>query len=152
MTVSGRRPSTVAWMIVHLLFPLLPFILEGVIRWIVNQRLAFETFSASTLSMSAGLMAIFVNQHLKTYNAPLTDAEEEDSVVATAMWFLGLAIVFFALFGLLVAFGALVNDRKMDALLPVLRAFQFSAFAGVAVPIVTAIAAQRSFKLRASFT
>jgi hypothetical protein len=148
--MSGARPSTWAWVSIHLVFPLFPFVLEGLIRLVVNDGFSFDTFRAPTLAMSMGLISIFVHQSLRGSLPQLADETEAESISATSTAFLIMAIVFFVLFGLLVLLHALVNDRAMTALITLFRVFQLTTFAGWVVPVVTAVVAQRSFKLRAS--
>jgi hypothetical protein len=80
--MRNAKPSTWAWISVHLIYPLLPVPLEGFIRcavgnstsnWVMN----FDTFNAATLAISAGLMSVFVNQSLRTQEAALPDQAGE---------------------------------------------------------------------------
>jgi len=149
----GGKPSTLAWIVVHLGYPLLPFVLEGSIRLVAaDWHLSFETFSSSSLAMSVALLSIFVNQSLRSYSATTPDALEDDSVNGASAFFLAVAMVFFTLFGIIVLLYALVKDRHVHGLGTLLRTFEAFIFIGWVVPIVTAVVAQRSFKLRASFS
>ena len=140
-----------SWFIVHLAYPMFPFVLEGCIRWIANQWvLTFDTFNAATLSMSVGLLSIFVNQSLQNHDLPLVDETEAETLLVASTSFHMMAIVSFAFFGVLVFLGILVLDWKSEGLSPVLRAFQWFVFIGWVVPVVAAVVTQRSFKLRAS--
>jgi uncharacterized membrane protein len=100
--------------------------------------------------MSIGLVAIFVNQSLKMSVRQVPDDVEAESIGAASTAFLIMAIAFFILFGLVVLLNALVVSRQLPTLLPLLQIFQAVAFIGWVVPIVTAVVAQRSFKLRAA--
>ena len=148
---SVIRPSTAAWLATHFALPLSPFFLEGLIRLAVFQgEISFETFRASTLAMSTGMLSIFVHHSLRSCLLQPSDEAEIESLAGTAAFFLGTAICFFVLFGILALLNPLVHDHNITALLPLLRVFQVVTFVGWLVPIVTAVVAQRSFKLRAS--
>lgn len=97
-----------------------------------------------------GLISVFVHQSLRTFVPQLADETELESIAGACTIFAFLSIAFFVLFGVLALVGALVADRGMTALQNLLRIFQISTFIGCAMPIAAAIAAQRSFKLRAS--
>ena len=141
----------IVWLTLHILFPLVPFLMEGLIRLAVGHgSVSFDTFRASTLAMAIGLVSIFVNQSLRTSLHQLADQTEAESIAGASQGFLIMAIGFFALFGILVLLNALVNDLAMNNLVGVLRTFQSVAFISWVVPVTTAVAAQRSFKLRAA--
>jgi uncharacterized membrane protein len=149
--MSKPKPSTLAWIAVHLLYPLCPFLLEGLIRLAVDEgHFSFDTFRASTLSMSVGLVAVFVNQSLKMSIRQVEDEVEAESIGAASTAFLIIAIAFFVLYGLLVLLNALIVSRHLAAVVPLLRIFQAATFVGWVVPVVSAVVAQRSFKLRAT--
>ena len=145
------KPSTVAWIIVHLVYPLLPVILEGIIRLAaLDFHLSLDTFNAATLAISTGLLSVFVNQSIRGQDASLPDLNELDARNGTCTFFMTAGIVSFVFFGLVVLMYALVHDRTMPQLTSVLRAFQTMIFIGWVVPVVAAVRAQRSFKLRTS--
>jgi hypothetical protein len=134
-----------------MVYPLLPAILEGVIRFIaLDHVLRLDTVNSATLAMSVALIAVFVNQSIRTDESRVSDEDEEASRNGTCTFFTATAIIFFALFGVLTLLGTLITDKGMPQLKPTLEAFQGVAFAISTVPIVAAIAAQRTFKLRAS--
>lgn len=152
MTAFSKTPSTFAWIVVQLVYPLLPVALEGGIRYVVKGNiLEYDTVNAATLAMSVGLLAIFVNQSLKGQPLALPDRTESDSRLGAATLFLVLAILFFVLFGVLVLLDALIHARTISGLDPALQAFQSVTFVSAVIPIVAAVVTQRSFKLRSSF-
>jgi hypothetical protein len=149
--MSIVRPSTLTWVTLHLGLPLLPFTLEGFIRLAVAEgAMTLEIFRASTLAMSIGLLSIFVHQSLRSCLLQPSDETELESIAAAAAAFLAMAIAFFVLFGILALLNSLVHDRDVTILISLLRLFQAATFVGWLIPIVTAVAAQRSFKLKAS--
>lgn len=149
--MNGLKPSTWVWISLHLAFPLLPFVLEGSIRWAASDwTLSFDTFRAPTLAMSIGLVSVFINQSLRAYLPPLADEAEVESIAGASAAFMIMAIIFFVLYGILVLLNTLVHDRRMESLTALFRVFQTVTFIGWVIPIVTGIVAQRSFKLRAS--
>lgn len=149
--MNSKKPSTVAWIISHLGYPLLPVVLEAGIRLVTEEwRPDFDTLNAATLAMSVGIIAVFVNQSIRSDKPELPDAAEVDLRNAVCTLFIGFGIVFFVLFGLVVLLHALVVDRQMAQLEPLRHAFQLIVYAGWTVPVFSAVAAQRSFGLRAS--
>lgn len=151
--MDTKRPSTWAWIVVHIVYPLLPVPLEGFIRFVALGRVVdLDTFNAATLAISAGLISVFVNQSLRTQERLLTDPEEDEKRNGTCISFIVLAIIFFALFGLVTLMYALVSrsPSQTEQMKQILQGFETAVFMISATPIIFAIVAQRAFKLRAS--
>jgi len=147
---KDKRPSSQTWIIVHILFPLIPFFLAGFIRYIVKDyQINFDTFSTSTLAMSIGLICMLVNQSLLAANRPLTDSEELESIHGTATMFFILAIIGFAFFGILVAFRALFELNSMPEIKNAECGIGYLTGILSLITILWAIRAQRCYKLRA---
>jgi hypothetical protein len=147
----AAKPSTLVWVAIHLLTPLVPFAIEGCIRLVVRDGvLALNTFRAQTLAMSMGLTSVFVNQSLRTFLPQLADETEVESIVGASMIFSWLSTAFFVLFGVLALLNALVSERGLTDLSGIFDVFQCITFVSCAVPLCAAVVAQRSFKLRAS--
>jgi len=145
-----NKPSTIAWMITHLGYPLLPVLIEAGIRLIVfDWEIRIDTMSAATLAMSVGLVALFVNQSIRADSGTLGDQVETDTRNGTCTFFTGIGIIFFILFGLIVLLQAVVAEKDMVNLRSTLQGFQHVVFFFAAVPIFSAVAAQRTYKLRA---
>lgn len=143
------KPSTWAWFIVHVAYPFLPFLVEGLIRFIAGDfMMRFGTFNASTLSISLGLLSMFVNQSLLTSERPLGDVTEAESTRVAATFFLYFAIISFCLFAALVLLRALLDQGSSENIEGVAHAFEVVVFIGWIVPVTAAISTQRSFKLR----
>ena len=105
--------------------------------------------NAATLAMSVGLVAVFVNQSIRADLGALADEVETDARNATCTFFTGIGIIFFILFGLIVLLQAFVVEKNMTNTRSILQGFQHVVFLFAAVPIFSAIAAQRTYKLRA---
>lgn len=150
----SKRPSAWAWIVVHIVFPLVPFLIEGLIRFVVfSDTISWNTFSSPTLAMSSGLLCLFVGQSILSHHPAIPSPEETGSLIGTVHVFLGLAIVFFVLFGTVVLLSALVQrlGHNSASLLTTIRAgFDMFILFGSAVPIISSIIAQQSFKLRTS--
>jgi hypothetical protein len=131
---------------------MLPFLLEGFIRLVIfDYHLAYATFRSSTLSMSLGLLCLFVNQSLLTSERPLDDdITEQESIRGAAKFFLMLAILSFSFYALLVTLKALFERGSSPDLLRIMHNFESVVFVGWVFPVTFAIFAQRSFKLRTS--
>jgi hypothetical protein len=151
--VPIKKPSTWTWFTVNVFYPLLPFFLEGLIRLAVGDfHLGFGTFSGSTLSISLGLLCLFVNQSLLTDERPLSDASEKESMRTAATFFSSVAIASFAFFAALVLLHALLERSPNSSdLKHVTDRFEAVVFVGCVIPVVAAVVAQRSFKLRTLF-
>jgi hypothetical protein len=145
----ARKPSTMTWFSVHVLYPMLPVFIEGSIRCMVSNRFALATYSSPTLSISLGLLSMFMNQNLLTHHVSLSDPEEEESLRGAATLFLILAVVGFALFAAMVLLHALIDVLNHELLKRVIHAFELAALWGCIVTIIAAYLAQRSFKLKA---
>lgn len=149
--MASAQPSTAAWILVHVCYPLLPVGLEGFIRLAVaNWQLTIDTFSAITLSVSIGLLSVFVNQSIRRQNSPLPDSTETDAQNSACVIFMAFGIIFFVLFALVVLLHALAaNDNNNLVLGRTLGIFQQVVLVSWVGPVVGAFVAQRSFKLRA---
>lgn len=148
---TPRKPSTTTWLMIHIGFPMLPFLLEATIRFLATEyTFSFKTFNSSTLAISIGLLCVFVNQSLLTHQRALNDAEEQETIAGTATLFISFAITSFAFFGIIVLLHTLTEAGRGGDLTAVARAFERVVFVGWVIPFVVAIRAQRSFKLRAT--
>jgi len=148
--IRHSSPSTPTWFAVHVVYPMLPVILEGGIKWLVDSKLSSATFSCATLAMSLGLLSMFMNQNLLTHKGLLPDPVEEDAARGTATLFLIFAVISFSVFVVLVLLRSLGEaGDAYPRLAKIVHAFQWVVFLGWIIPIVAAVKAQRSFKLRA---
>lgn len=148
---QSRTPSTLAWIIAHLGYPLLPVLLEAGIRLVtLHLHLDLDTMNAATLAMSVGLVSLFVNQSIRADDGALDDKTEEDSRNGTCAFFTAIGITFFVLFAVIVLLQTFVIDKKLADLRGTLQAFQWIVIFGASVPLCAAIAAQRTYKLRAA--
>lgn len=146
-----NRPSTTAWIVAHLVYPLLPAFLEGVLRFAIHGRtLRLDTLNAATLAMSVALIAVFVNQSIRTNESRVSDEYEEASRNGMCTFFNILAVVFFVLFSSLIVLGALVSELKVEEVKSIFEFLQILVLVSGAVPLIFAIHAQRTYKLRAS--
>lgn len=144
---QGRGSSTL-WLLVHIGFPMLPFVLGGCLRALVIP-IGFDTFSASDLSMSLGLLSVFVHQSLRLSKQPIMVGSRGDDLNAVAVAFQGAAIGAFAIFGALAILSALVSGGDRFALEQPLDRVRIFAFA-IAPPIIYfSYRVQKSFNLKA---
>lgn len=150
MSISARnRPSSFAWVMVHLLFPLGPFLLEGIIRIIVFQDIHLTTFRSSTLAMSAGILCLFVNRSLNGHEGIIPSREETGRMMATIHAFSGMAVFCFVFFGVAVLSTALMEKLGPGDIAPIKHGFDVLILVGASVPVALSLWAQRSFDLRA---
>jgi hypothetical protein len=103
-----KKSSAWAWFLVHIIFPLLPFVLECSIRLIVsNFTPRWDTFSGSTLAMSYGLLLVFIDQSLlnQISQSPLMNEDRIDEIKIWSNVLRSAVIFFYApLFALCVGF------------------------------------------------
>jgi steroid 5-alpha reductase family enzyme len=159
---ESKQPFTnswMAWMLVHVIFPLLPFVIEGGLRCLIlGCRL--DTFSGATLSASMALICFFIYQSLITilvkhdYASPLpndqeNNQEEKQRVGWAATLFLVFAIVSTALFSAIVSLSAVVEMYKVAQ--TSLSVLQVATFFLCSIPVLAASQTQKSFKLCATF-
>jgi hypothetical protein len=145
---SNKQPSSFSWILIHVIFPMLPFLIEGIIRFIIlDFSMNLQTFNSTTLAASIGLLCLFINQNLLAHNIPLPDDYEQSKIYGTATLFLTYAIISFILFAIIVLLEAI--GEKHNILKEARSIFESMVFIFFLLPIVTAIRTQRYFNLRA---
>lgn len=137
-------------MVVNIAFPLTPFVLGGLVRCAVSSlSVTWETFSASELAVSLGLLALFVNQSLLNSRGAIDDDfDRREELSGSAVVFLMLAMCSFMLFGLIEGFAVAVNGLGVDELVLPLAIFRTAAFFFLPLVMYLAVRAQESFRLR----
>lgn len=145
-----KKTSTSLWFFIHILFPLLPFILEGFIKWFANGFSTINnTFNSSTLAWSLVMLSLFIYQSLLTDTSILPDNYEKDSKKSIAFLFLIYALITSIIYGFLIYISSDLeintNPLKKNQLL-FLNLFIYLFW--WLLPIITSIPLQKSFKLR----
>ena len=109
-----KRPSSFAWFMVHVTFPLIPFLLEGIIRIIIFGDIDWTTFRSSTLAMSVGILCLFVHQNLMSYKWIIRSNDESGHMI-------GLVHTFFcfAFFAMVVFASALMEKPGLGNIAPI---------------------------------
>lgn len=149
MADSKNLPKTRYWILLHIIYPMLPFILDGAIRLVTNNySIDLHVFSPEKLAISIGLMSIFVHQSILTRPMILPNDQDELERNSCAQLFMIFAIISFGIFSLLVLLSALHDFRGFDTL-DLLNNFSIIIYIIGIIPISSAIIAQRSFKLKA---
>ena len=141
-----ESPSTKTWFLVHVFLPMLPFIIEFILRLFIL-GLSLDIFSSfSTLAASIGLLCLFINQNLLAHSIPLSDNNEQNELTDIAMIFLSLGVMNLFFFTGLVSF-----TIKPDPDIPKIRFYiaYFVIFIGAILIIRQAYMTQRRFKLKA---
>lgn len=148
---TSNHPSSFAWFIVHVIFPLSPFFIEGVIRIVVfDNSVNWTTFSSSTLAMSVGLLCLFVSQSLVTHRRIIPSQEETEKMVGFAHMFSCFAIFCFVFFGAIILLSALIEKSNPNGVATIKSTFDVIILIGASVPVIISLFAQKSFKLRTS--
>jgi len=148
---TSKLHSAKAWMLVHVFFPLLPFVIEGCLRCLIlGWRL--DSFSGATLSASMALICFFIYQSLIAHRYPIpNDQEEEQHVSWAATLFLIFAMVSTALFTGIVLLSAVVEVEVSKMFQTRLCTLQVITFIFCLIPISVAFKIPESFNLRATF-
>ncbi|MDM8558394.1 hypothetical protein [Candidatus Parabeggiatoa sp. HSG14] len=147
---SNKKPLTGSWILIHVIFPMLPFLIEGIIRFIIlDFSINLHTFSSTTLAASLGLLCLFINQNLLAHNIPLPDENEyeQNGIYGTATLFLAFALTSFILFTIIVLLIAI--GEKYNIPPNALSIFEGIVFVFCFFPVFAAVKTQRSYKLRA---
>nr|VFJ89240.1 MAG: hypothetical protein BECKH772A_GA0070896_100143 [Candidatus Kentron sp. H]VFJ91088.1 MAG: hypothetical protein BECKH772B_GA0070898_100143 [Candidatus Kentron sp. H]VFJ97396.1 MAG: hypothetical protein BECKH772C_GA0070978_100133 [Candidatus Kentron sp. H] len=147
---AHNRLSSFAWFMVHVTFPLVPFLLEGIIRIIVFGDIGWTTFRSSTLAMSVGILCLFVNQSLMGYKRIIRSKDETGNTVGLIHTFSWLAIFCFAFFGMVVFSSALMEELNSDRIAQIKHILDKVILIGAILPVSLSLVAQRTFRLRAA--
>ena len=146
---AAALPSTRAWLVVHLLFPLLPFFAGTLVRFLSCLSASWAVLDASEFALSFCFISLFVRQSLLGSEILLTNQDKEDEVAEFAALCLIVTLLFFGLFATLEVFSMLVNDRRIIELETSLRWAQVVVFVLGPPSMCLFIGIQKCFKLRA---
>lgn len=137
-----------SWVVVNLVFPMVPFLIEGSIRFVGSEfKIAVETFSACTLAISVSIICLFVSASIsRADRANLNEVDLED-LQGTATWFNIYAIALVAAFTVVTLLLSIQEFKHLSfegMLKPVMIAIDLF----VIIPFIHAFLAQQSFKLK----
>lgn len=152
-------PSTRAWIRVHIIYPLIPYFLETIIRFAIiwsdpnNSNNPWEIFSAATLAISIGFICFFVAVSL--FSGPLlSDKDERERIYSDGFKFVGFAIFCVGLFTVMVLISSLQHklppiDKKLFIHLNnLIKLITILILVFTISFIRCAVRAQQSYKLR----
>lgn len=148
-SAHSTRPSTSAWLIIHIFVPLLPFFFGSLIRLISLPGVTWSTFSAAQLALSLGLISAFVRSSLLGSEILLPNHDKEEEIAKFGAICLLPIVLSFVLYGSIETFKVLIFDRELLDLELSLRIFQTLTFLAAPLSILFFLRLQRSFKLRA---
>ena len=149
-----------AWTLVHVLFPLLPFGLGGILRLVSSLKLSWNTFSAPDLAICLGLLALLVSQSLakmESQSIPNDDPTPEaraikedraDEVRRQIHVFLACAITLIVLFAATTIFESIVHDRGDNDFKISLRICQSVTYVSLMFILWLTRRTQQGFRLR----
>jgi len=154
--ITKNYPPTKTWILVHVIFPMLPFIIEGFVRLLIL-GISLDTFSCSTLAASIGLLCLFVNQNLLARSNPdfPNDAhDEQDNLKHVANLLLLFGLISFVLFVIVVFLTAdiengISEEAKYVRYVVGLYFVKIMIVIWAILSIWEAYKTQKSFKLRA---
>lgn len=143
--------NTETWFIVHIIFPLFPFILESSIRLIVSRfNFSWDAFSGATLAISCGFLCVFINQSLANKKGPLDDEYITKKRAQWATIFIMLTMIFVLLFTAVMICDSLVTYHNISIALEIRNTFNSIIVICCIPTIYTSLRAQRTFDLEAT--
>lgn len=133
---------------------MLPFIIGGMVRLITTSFTwwTWDTFSASELLICLGFLCLFISQTLPKSKRDADTEELKTYAEAQGHVFLVGGVILFVLFGLVTAFGTIVEVLHDKNLVGALFCSKLFSFASLPLVLSLSIRAQRSFKLKAAIT
>jgi hypothetical protein len=147
--LARGNPTTKAWIWIHVIFPLTPLLIDSVLRLLVNNfALTISTVNAATLSMSMGLLSLFVSHSLMNSEPAIRDANYNEDIKGTVAIFNVYTIIAISVFSVLVLLKALIDycNLFVENIQEKMNVVVYCTFW---VPIIHAIFAQKCFKLSA---
>nr|VFJ64713.1 MAG: hypothetical protein BECKFW1821B_GA0114236_109616 [Candidatus Kentron sp. FW] len=134
----------------HVLFPLVPFFLESIIRIGVLEDIDWDTFNSSTLSISIGILCLFVNRSLIGHKKIIPTEEETGRMIGYIHMFYSLTICFVAFFSIVVFSSALlIEEPGSDNIARIKHNFDLIIMISAIGPVLLSLFVQRAFNLRA---
>ncbi len=93
---SKRTLAFSFWLLITVIFPFAPPVMEGLIRFVVAQlSLNARTFNGASLALTSGLLLFFVSLALQNQAYPLDDTDER---AKRKVWYaISLMLTFFCL-------------------------------------------------------
>jgi hypothetical protein len=147
-----RRPSTKAWLIIHILLPLLPLLIATFLRYVFDSKITLSTFKISDFSLTMGLIVAFARQSLLDAERTLDNDEKREEVAASAALMLFPLSFCLALFGAIESLEVILNTTTAKQFGDALLKAQISAIAVCIITAIWVILVQRSFKLKAKWS
>ena len=145
------KASSFLWIKVYLIFPFVPFLVEGFFRMSLNQSICIDSFNASTYSLTIALLCLFITQSLLSAGYNAENNEDRDERLSSAETFKYLMLFTFSLFvGLIILDEInkkLLNTPYKDLLTACLYTIKVTAYVISLLPISLALRARQSFKL-----
>jgi len=148
-----KKATTQAWIIVHIVYPMIPFLIESIFRLgMYDFSLNSNTFNTSTLSVSTGMLCWFVNQDLlaNKYNSQTSDRDGQSVIVGQAALFNVFAMSNFALFSAIVILTILEEKKIFES--SMLTLCDILVFTLSIISMIIAVTVQRNVGLRAVIT
>ncbi len=149
MANEKRTAKAIYWCLVHLLFPMVPFITDTFIRYVTNDMLfSLNILSPEKLAICIGLLSIFVYQSILTRPLILPNDQDELDKNGACVLFLIYALISFGLFVAIVLLNGLNEFQKWNTL-KYTKIFSITLYVISVLAIFSALIAQSSFKLKA---
>lgn len=147
-----QLPPLEGFIVLHLILPLVPFFLGALMRTISYPMMRWNILDASELSLSMGLVTVFVAQNLWTTAlpaSPIMNDDKKEELEKEAHKSIIYSICFICLFAAVEIFNTIVNDRQDTDYEPSLHLAQICIFLLTGFAIRYIVRTQRSYKLKA---
>jgi integral membrane sensor domain MASE1 len=140
--------TTGAWCRVYIVYPLAPAVVDTILRYvIVPPHTIWEAISFSDVSLSMGILSLFLVQAILTRSLASENDEDKQYRLGIASEFQMYTLLSFAFFIVISVFDDL--DRSYHNILPSmpLNVFSYCIVIVASITIYRALYAQRTFKL-----
>ena len=127
----------------------MPFILSSLVRLFTYFGLSWDTFDASELALSTGIILFFAGLSLLQADLVIADEERESDRSFAAWSCFIFAVALIVVFALIEAFDILLNDRQVQQVETPLRTLQVLTWSLFGAAMWMVIQLQKSFKLTA---
>jgi hypothetical protein len=141
-----KSPKTWAWFIIHILFPLLPVIIGGLIRFGLNLQLTMDTFSSSELAICVAFLCILVYQSLLKNERLLDNEDKKKEAEGMATLYLICAILLIVGYSVITVLNCLPENIQLVQNGKIFM--NLSIFSSSVVLTIGVINVQRSYKLK----
>ncbi len=146
-SVLGKQGKR-AWIIIHIVLPLVPFIVTGTIRLIISGcAFSLDTFNASTMVISVCYLSFLVYRSIRGSQPVIPSEDEDEERKGHTALFATYAVIGLILFGILIFIAAEKEFELIEH--HYTGTFKILVFVLSWIPVAHACRVQHTFKLKA---